>query len=302
MIVAHYADFLETIPDGAVVVDAAGTIVMANRKAHRIFQHPEPSLIGTSVHLLMPSSMQERHHHYVGQFFKDPHSRPMGRGLDFLAKRSDDTSVSVDIMLNPIALEGQDYALAVIRDTTERRQMEDRIRAELAAERVRAMTDHLTGLTNRRGFIGILQKEIERFYRYKSPFSVVYFDLDDFKNINDEFGHCEGDNVLRTVARDGYRVLREADTFARMGGDEFAILMPETAEPAAKAAMEHFSNAIAVSMDSNNWKVSLSMGLATFTDLDSGLDAEKILNLADQDMFSSKRDRKRQGANLQNLG
>lgn len=288
-VVESYADFLETIPDGAIVVDQTGSIVMANKRAHRIFGYPENGLWGELVHILMPQELSSRHAAYVEHFFADPHPRPMARGLDFSARRRDDRLIAVDIMLNPILLEDNQYALAIIRDTTERRQMEERIRAELMQERIRAITDHLTELSNRRGFLSALQREIDRFYRYKSPFSIAYFDLDDFKAINDERGHCEGDKVLRTIARKGYTALRDTDVFARIGGDEFAILLPETGAEGAQAAITKFKNVVTAALDANDWPVTMSVGLLTCTELEVGFDAEKILYHADQAMYTSKR-------------
>lgn len=289
MVVESYADFLETIPDGAIVIDESGSIVMANRRAHRIFGYPENGLWGELVHVLMPGHLSNRHKTYVEHFFADPHPRPMARGLDFSARRRDDQLIAVDIMLNPIVLQHKQYALAIIRDTTERKQMEDRIRAELAQERIRAITDPLTELTNRRGFLSALQREIDRFYRYQSPFSVAYFDLDDFKQINDLHGHCEGDRVLRTIARKGYSALRATDVFARIGGDEFAILLPETGSDSALAAMAKFKNCVTAALDANDWPVTMSVGLLTCTELEVGFDAERILHHADQAMYTSKR-------------
>ena len=91
-----------------------------------------------------------------------------------------------------------------------------------------AHTDSLTGLANRRWLLELLEREFQRARRYHRPLSLIYLDLDGFKEVNDAFGHLFGDGLLRSAARSMQAVLRTADFIARIGGDEFAVLLPET--------------------------------------------------------------------------
>lgn len=96
-----------------------------------------------------------------------------------------------------------------------------------------ANTDSLTGLCNKRRFMEILQREINRSTRTRSPLSVIMFDLDTFKRVNDHLGHSVGDDILRHLARGMESLLREQDTLARWGGDEFMVIVPDTSREGA---------------------------------------------------------------------
>ena len=116
----------------------------------------------------------------------------------------------------------------VFRDVTTRRQTEQALRnAQLELERL-AHTDSLTGLYNRRLFMQRLREEAERVNRHNGCLSILLFDLDHFKQVNDRFGHETGDRVLQSVARAANDVKRVSDITARIGGEEFALLLPET--------------------------------------------------------------------------
>jgi diguanylate cyclase (GGDEF)-like protein len=102
-----------------------------------------------------------------------------------------------------------------------------------------ARTDPLTGLPNARAFRDAAEAELSRSRRYGHPFSVALIDLDDFKHVNDTYGHGVGDEVLRAVARHLQRSVRRTDIVARLGGDEFALLLPETDHEAVVVATGH---------------------------------------------------------------
>ena len=112
-----------------------------------------------------------------------------------------------------------------------------RLRDELNKVRLLSLTDEFTGLPNRRAFMRRLQDEISRAQRYGIPLAMALIDLDEFKAINDAFGHAGGDEVLRAYANQVLTVLRHHDLVARYGGEEFAVLLPNTAQEGAVSAM-----------------------------------------------------------------
>jgi diguanylate cyclase (GGDEF)-like protein len=149
-----------------------------------------------------------------------------------------------------------------------------------------AKSDHLTGLPNVRAFRDATNEEIERARRYQRPFTVVYLDVDGFKEVNDREGHGSGDDLLRLVARTLSGSVRRTDMAARLGGDEFAVLMPEADPDAGKLAAHKVREALSATIAATRWHVTFSMGVVTFTRPPRAI--EQALHLADMVMYSVK--------------
>lgn len=128
-----------------------------------------------------------------------------------------------------------------------------------------ARTDALTGLLNARHFTELADTELARARRYGFPFSLAYVDLDNFKSMNDRFGHAAGDDVLAVVGRQLTESLRRTDIVARLGGDEFAILLPQTDADAARVAVTNLHETLTAEMARRGWPVTLSIGVMNFT-------------------------------------
>jgi diguanylate cyclase (GGDEF)-like protein len=155
--------------------------------------------------------------------------------------------------------------------------------------------DYVTGATSIRHFYDLAQLEMQRFKRHHHPLALAYFDLDDFKAVNDRLGHSTGDRVLRAVTDIIRKDIRPCDTFARLGGDEFALLMPETGEAAARSAINDLHAALVTEMLRNSWMVSFSIGIVICNDIPKTVD--DLVKLADDTMYSVKNDNKN-GFNL----
>jgi diguanylate cyclase (GGDEF)-like protein len=153
-----------------------------------------------------------------------------------------------------------------------------------------AETDALTGLTNRRHFLELAARELARSRRYGSPMSLVLVDLDHFKRVNDKYGHLVGDQVLTAAARALASGLREIDVIARHGGEEFAILLPETdlngAREVAERSCRRLAEAVTL-VDGAEIRITASMGVASATGGAASLD--DLLGRADRAMYGAKR-------------
>jgi diguanylate cyclase (GGDEF)-like protein len=158
-------------------------------------------------------------------------------------------------------------------------------------------TDQLTGGFNRRYIETVLGIELVRGGRFSHPVSILMFDLDNFKPVNDTLGHAAGDEVLRQVWRAAGAALREGDTLARFGGDEFVIVLPETASPAARAIADRLRTAVAAHLRERfgesaiEGRVTLSIGVLTL-DGHAPVEVETALARADSLLYEAKRDGK----------
>jgi diguanylate cyclase (GGDEF)-like protein len=161
----------------------------------------------------------------------------------------------------------------------------DRLRAAYARLDDLAHNDSLTGIANLRGFRNLAQREIDRAQRLAAPLTLVHIDIDGFKAVNDTRGHAEGDRLLKLVAE----VLssgRALDIAARVGGDEFVLLLPETARPDAEVAVARVRKRLVEAMRADEWPVTFSMGAATFLVAPESLD--HALRVADALMYDVK--------------
>jgi len=161
-----------------------------------------------------------------------------------------------------------------------------------AEERLRriAVRDGLTDAFNRRYFFEASTREFARAKRYHDVFSVIIFDLDDFKSVNDTYGHLAGDHALRVISRICMDNIREVDIFARYGGEEFALLLPHTDEARANEIAERLREMIAAvsfSFNQHEFHVTISLGFHIFDDRLPDMDA--LLTRADEALYEAKR-------------
>ncbi|HOY62478.1 MAG TPA: GGDEF domain-containing protein [bacterium] len=139
------------------------------------------------------------------------------------------------------------------------------VKRALEKEKSISRTDALTGAENSRSFFETAEIEIEKMRRRGTPLSAVYIDVDNFKGVNDTLGHSAGDKLLSMVVHAVKQELRSIDTIARMGGDEFAILFPDTDHGGAEKATNRIKNKLDATMSANRWPVSFSVGVITFS-------------------------------------
>jgi diguanylate cyclase (GGDEF)-like protein len=192
------------------------------------------------------------------------------------------------IMLMAALLMGIAWTFGFVMLNSERLEV-DLKNAQVKLQRL-ATTDFLTGIANSRSFFETGGREIQRARRYGHPLAVLMFDLDHFKRINDTYGHAAGDRVLLAVTATCRDILRDIDVFGRIGGEEFAMLLPETDLAGGMATAERLRTAIAeTSVDAGGvaLQVTISIGVAVL--LPEDIRVEEPLKRADDAMYEAKR-------------
>lgn len=170
-----------------------------------------------------------------------------------------------------------------------KKQIEINLEKEKSLERDLS-TDSLTGVANRRAYTIRLEQELKEFKRYRREFSMIMFDMDFFKTVNDTYGHIVGDMCIRQVVSRIKQVLRETDFIARFGGDEFVIILPETNREAAVVVANRIANCISSARfvyRKQQIGLSISLGLSQVLETDS--DSETLFRRVDEALYAAKR-------------
>jgi diguanylate cyclase (GGDEF)-like protein len=165
--------------------------------------------------------------------------------------------------------------------------LSERIGRLVAELQLAARTDGLTGLPNRRAFEEHFEREVKRAHRTRRPFALLLADVDRFKEINDRHGHLAGDATLAALGRLLPAELRRDDTPARVGGDEFAVLMPDLDAGEAADLGNRVVRIVSERLSSDDADVNLSFGVATFGD--DGLTLDELTRVADRGLYAAKR-------------
>lgn len=260
---------MDELPDPIVVLDGRGRIVDVNRAAERVLGLRPYGDVPVALGTVWASSSRRA----------APANITLGvdreGGLD---TRTFEVSVT---RLGDGVAPGRSALL--LRDVTDR----DRAERELARL---ARSDPLTGLANRRHFMDALDREIERSARYGRPLSLVLLDLDHFKKVNDTHGHAAGDDVLRQASRALQGVCRDVDLAARLGGEELALLLPETDGRGARVVAERVREQVAAaphtSPDGATFRVTASLGVATLGP--GAATGTALLQRADEALYRAK--------------
>ena len=218
----------DVAPFGILVLSANGQVEEVNPSGALMFGFEPDEVPGMPVHELMPA-VGDRGELGLQRFVLAGIGNQ--EGIEMEGLRRGDSPFPVQLFVKDLRLPREQLFLAIVVDITERRKREERIR-ELA------LKDGLTGLPNRYLLADHLQLALAQAQRNDSHVALLFIGLDGFKDINDTLGHAEGDEVLKTVARRLSSSLRTADTVARIGGDEFVVVLPTSDKDREAATRE----------------------------------------------------------------
>jgi diguanylate cyclase (GGDEF)-like protein len=261
------------LPDGVLIIDAKGRLLDAN-----------PEALTSLLRLPAISHRQKLNELIPSPVIAELVSGRLHSGELTLGDRA--------YHVNAASLgeqQSRHRQVLVFRDITDRRNAEMEVRkVQQELERM-AHQDPLTGLFNRRVFLARMAEESERVRRHGNPLSVLLFDLDHFKRVNDSYGHDVGDRVLQAVAQAATGIRRVTDIPARIGGEEFAILLPETDRDGALQIAQRLRAAVAalrIPHVGGELNITTSVGVATLTRMSYTEDS--LLNDADKALYRAK--------------
>ncbi len=199
-----------------------------------------------------------------------------------------------EIALRAVQQGAQDYLVKqkinadvlsrVIRYSIERQKLQDELRSL-------ALIDDLTGLYNRRGFFTLAEHHLKLAERMDKNFYLIFSDIDNLKKINDDFGHLQGDLFLKKAAEILRYSFRDSDIIARIGGDEFVVLIPETTDYNAKSAILRLQENIKIYNTEEKKNLSISVGVANFYP-NSNFSLQELLDKADKDLYKDKNNKR----------
>ena len=277
------ANVLGAVRDAIITIDQKGNVQSINAAGERIFGYPKTHVLGQNIKMLMPKQYADHHDNYLDRYVTTGESEIINSSMEFEGQHANGAVFPIELTVTEMREGNQRLFTGVIRDITERRKALDRIH-HLAHH------DALTNLPNRNLYIERVERAIYRAERSDKPLALMFVDLDKFKPINDELGHEAGDAVLKTVAERMLSCVRQSDTVARFGGDEFVAILEnldcaDSAAVVAKKVITKLTDSIPVP-GGQHATVGASIGISVFPQ--DGATMDELARAADEAMYAVK--------------
>ncbi|MDI1228204.1 MAG: sensor domain-containing diguanylate cyclase [bacterium] len=279
------AEIVTQSDDAVVIVDNTHRIVLFNHGAELMFGYPEKETRGERLDLLMPERFQLQNEAILEEIGAETTGKisQQRRTRQLHCRRKDGNEFTASAQILRLEHAGAVFYAAIFRDISQSKKTEEEL-LRLAA------TDPLTGAYNRREFSLMVEREALRSHRYHHALSLIMFDLDLFKKLNDSYGHSAGDKALQRFTTLCTNTLRNVDIFGRWGGEEFVALLPETDIEGASIIAERLRKIVGESvLTYNEHKISftVSIGIAQFKDGENTI--EGPLSRADSAVYDAKK-------------
>lgn len=279
---AQFRAITDHANDAMVSADGQGVINMWNRSASNVFGYSQEDVLGHPLTMLLADRSRSAHDKTLKWVADSGERGVVGQTVELVGRRKDGSEFALDLSLSTWTQGEQRFYTGIMRDITERKRTTERLD-------YLATHDALTGLPNRTLFADRLEQALTRSAWNKRLVAVMFLDLDRFKPINDTLGHDAGDLLLKTVATRLTAAVRDGDTVARQGGDEFTIVLIDMAQTDDVALVaQKILNAMAQPFDLNGHQmfVTFSIGIACYP-ID-GTDSPTLLKHADTALYRAK--------------
>lgn len=275
---ARLHSLIETATDAIVLISDHGIMEQCNSAVSRLFGYERDEMLGNNVSMLMNPSDSSKHDGYLENYLKTGDARIIGAGREVIGRHKDGRELHLYLSVGEFDIAGRKHFTGILHDISTQVAQKQELQRQ-------ANTDMLTGIANRRYFFERLHYEVNRSKRYNGQLSMLLIDLDHLKQTNDQLGHKAGDELICRAVEVLKQGVRETDTLARFGGDEFAVLMPETvlsvAADVAQRLCDEAQQTPAIEEAAS--KLGFSIGVATCTD--SG---EEMVSSADKALYQAK--------------
>ena len=274
---------VETAVDAIITIDEQGIIHSFNAAAMAMFGYPAYDVIGKNVSMLMPSPFKDEHDGYLESYLKTRVKKIIGIGREVAAQRKNGEIFPINLSVSEVKVQNNQHIFTgIIRDITEMKQQQEKL--ELMAH-----YDVLTQLPNRTLFADRFTQAVALSKRNKTLLAICFIDLDDFKPVNDQFGHDIGDKLLIKVSERIKQQIREEDTISRQGGDEFVLMLgnfEKVSQCEELLKRIHRSLAQPFVVDHHTLRISASSGMTIYPFDNEDLDT--LLRHADHAMYDAK--------------
>ncbi len=270
--------------DALITIDSADRILFWSPAAEKMFGWSKQEALQRKLHeLIVPEQFRTKAQEGIARFVSSGQGPLINHVREMTALRKDGSCFPVDLSVAAFSLDNNYYAHGSLRDATERKATEENLQWL-------ATTDGLTGLLNRRRFMELAEQAFQRASRYRNPMTLIMFDADRFKTINDTFGHDGGDEILKALAREATAVLREVDIIGRIGGEEFTIVLPQTGLKGGLQLAERLRQRIAENTvnlpNGRSARITISLGVAELSQELNSLD--ELIKAADIALYQAK--------------
>jgi diguanylate cyclase (GGDEF)-like protein/PAS domain S-box-containing protein len=283
----QFKEIVQISPEPIIIVHHKGHILFANDVVEKYFGYHPDELVGQLIEILLPDSLKEEHVKLRKGYMSHPVTRPMNMGLNFRARHKSGHEISIDISLNPLSIAPN--TLIITASICPGKNILSR------EESLYNLIQHdsLTNLFNLDTFKERLNYAINLFNRRDVIFYVLYIDIDNFKMVNDVYGHAMGNRLLKTFSERLTHRLRNCDLIARLGGDEFGCLISNIKQKknitqVVKRLITFLSEPFFLdAIDEIIVSITVSVGISVFPK--DGDDATTLLAKADSAMYKAKK-------------